>query len=111
MTLQEEMLVMIDDFTGGRTEFSEGMDILIKSVREEDRHIFKTLKMYLLNLYEEEVPLKQHAVQYRDRALFVIDKLQEVVRKHNCKLCMFLIRLILYKLESVGDMKSFKKYG
>lgn len=104
MTLQQKMMSRIDAH-GGIKDLVEFLHKFRLTVEEEHRPYCNNMIDYFSLLYEQKVPVEQHAVEYKDASLKTI----EVLQKYNTKkieTLTFLIELISFKLEAVSNIKN-----
>lgn len=103
--LQEKMKNKIDEFIG----INKLVDFLNRfrmTVRDEDKIYFNNMIDYFSLLYEIEVPVEQHAVEYKEASLKTINVLEKYNTKNKNQKLEFLINLINFKLKAVSNIKG-----
>ncbi|NVK51523.1 MAG: hypothetical protein HWD85_01215 [Flavobacteriaceae bacterium] len=75
-------------------------------VKEEDKIYFNNMIDYFSLLYQVEVPVEQHAVEYREATEKTINVLEKYNAKGANEKLEFLIDLINFKLEAVSNIKG-----
>ncbi|WP_299060099.1 hypothetical protein [uncultured Polaribacter sp.] len=105
MTLQQKMVKKINDF-GGLDLIVNFLEKFKLSVKDEDRIYFNNIIDYFSLLFEQEVPVEQHAVTYKEATIKSIEVLNFYNDKKQSKVLSFLIKLIKFKLEAVSNIKG-----
>ncbi|GAB7256647.1 hypothetical protein OBPA_11120 [Polaribacter sp. OB-PA-B3] len=105
MTLQQKMVKKINDF-GGLDLIVNFLEKFKLSVKDEDRIYFNNIIDYFSLLFEQEVPVEQHAVTYKEATIKSIEVLSFYNDKKQSKVLSFLIKLIKFKLEAVSNIKG-----
>ena len=105
MTLQQKMVKKINDF-GGLDLIVNFLEKFKLSVKDEDRIYFNNIIDYFSLLFEQEVPVEQHAVTYKEATLKSIEVLNYYNDLKKSETLYFLINLIQYKLEAVSNIKG-----
>ena len=105
MTLQTKMIQKIDEFSG----IEKLVDFLEKfktTVSEEDKVYFNNIIDYFSLLYQQEVPVEKHAVEYREATLKTVSVLEIYNENGRIENLNFLTNLIKFKLEAVSNIKG-----
>jgi hemerythrin-like domain-containing protein len=105
MTLQAKMINKIDNYVG----IDKLVDFLNRfrmTVDEEDKVYFNNMIDYFSLLFEQEVPVEQHAVEYRTASLKTIDIIEKYNAQKKSETLTFLSNLINFKLEAVSNIKG-----
>lgn len=107
MTLQDEMIQKIDAYVG-IDKLVEFMDRFRLTVSETDKIYFNNMIDYFSLLYDQKVPVEQHAVQYKEASLKTIEVIEKYNNKNNkeTESLTFLSNLINFKLEAVSNIKG-----
>ena len=85
------------------------MDFLEKfktTVSEEDKVYFNNIIDYFSLLYQQEVPVEKHAVEYREATLKTVSVLEIYNENGRIENLNFLTNLIKFKLEAVSNIKG-----
>ncbi len=105
MTLQQKMVKKINDF-GGIDPIVNFLEKFKLTVKDEDRIYFNNIIDYFSLLFEQEVPVEQHAVTYKEATLKSIEVLSYYNDLKKSETLFFLIKLIQFKLEAVSNIKG-----
>lgn len=105
MTLQQKMVKKINDF-GGLDLIVNFLEKFKLTVKDEDRIYFNNIIDYFSLLFEQEVPVEQHAVTYKEATLKSIEVLNYYNDLKKSETLFFLINLIQFKLEAVSNIKG-----
>lgn len=104
MTLQKKMMSKIDA-QGGIHDLVEFLNKFRLTVKEEHKPYCNNMIDYFSLLYQQEVPVEQHAVEYKEASLKTIEVLK-IYNKKDIEMLTFLIELITFKLEAVSNIKN-----
>ena len=105
MTLQNKLTDKIDEFMG----IDKIVDFLNRfrmTVKDEDKVYFNNMIDYFSLLFEQEVPVEQHAVEYREASLKTIAVIKKYNTESKSETLTFLSELISFKLEAVSNIKG-----
>ncbi|MGB0892464.1 MAG: hypothetical protein ACPGUU_08940 [Flavobacteriaceae bacterium] len=105
MTLQEQMVTKIKNHKG----IKELVDFLNKfrlTVSDADKIYFNNMIDYFSLLFEQEVPVEQHAVEYKEASLKTIEVIEKYNKNGKTETLSFLSNLIKFKLEAVSNIKG-----
>jgi hypothetical protein len=105
MSLQKQLVSKIDGFIG----INDLVDFLNKfrlTVSDEDKVYFNNMIDYFSLLYHQEVPVEQHAVEYREASLKTIQVIGKYNKENEFEKLNFLSNLITFKLEAVSNIKG-----
>jgi hemerythrin-like domain-containing protein len=105
MTLQEKMIGMIDNHSGIES-LVDFLNKFKRTVHESDRIYFNNMIDYFSLLYQQEVPVEQHAVEYKEASLKTISVLKKYNNDNKVEALTFLNDLITFKLEAVSNIKG-----
>lgn len=105
MTLQQKMIAKIDG-SGGIENLVNFLNKFRLTVDETDKIYFNNMIDYFSLLYEQEVPVEQHAVEYKEASLKTIEVLKKYNAEDTVVLLSFLQDLIVFKLEAVSNIKN-----
>ncbi len=105
MTLQQKMTAKIDA-NGGIDNLVDFLNKFRLTVHESDKIYFNNMIDYFSLLYQQEVPVEQHAVEYKEASLKTIEVLKTYNKDNTVALLSFLQDLIKYKLEAVSNIKN-----
>lgn len=105
MTLQEKMKLKIDE-SGGIESLVDFLNKFRLTVYESDKIYFNNMIDYFSLLYQQEVPVEQHAVEYKEASLKTIEILTKYNVDGKLELLTFLNNLIVFKLEAVSNIKN-----
>lgn len=105
MALQNKMTDKIDNYIG----IDKIVDFLNRfrmTVDEEDKVYFNNMIDYFSLLFQQEVPVEQHAVEYRAASLKTIEVISKYNTENKSETLTFLSDLISFKLEAVSNIKG-----
>ena len=105
MTLQNKMTEKIDNYIGIE-KIVEFLNRFRITVNEEDKVYFNNMIDYFSLLYQQDVPVEQHAVEYRAASLKTIEVLEKYNAQKKSETLTFLSDLINFKLEAVSNIKG-----
>lgn len=105
MTLQQKMIAKIDG-SGGIDNLVNFLNKFRLTVDESDKLYFNNMIDYFSLLYDQEVPVEQHAVEYKEASLKTIEVLKKYNKDGKSELLTFLNDLIVFKLEAVSNIKN-----
>lgn len=105
MTLQQKMKLKIDE-SGGIENLVDFLNKFRLTVHESDKIYFNNMIDYFSLLYQQEVPVEQHAVEYKEASLKTIEVLNKYNVDGKLELLTFLNNLIVFKLEAVSNIKN-----
>jgi len=105
MTLQHKLTTRIDDYIG-----IDKIVLFLKrfkmTVKDEDKIYFNNMIDYFTLLFQQEVPVEQHAIEYRAASLKTIEVIKKYNTENNSEILSFLSGLINFKLEAVSNIKK-----
>jgi len=105
MRLQQKMIIKIDE-SGGIENLVDFLNKFRLTVHESDKIYFNNMIDYFSLLYQQEVPVEQHAVEYKEASLKTIEVLNKYNEDGTLELLTFLNNLIVFKLEAVSNIKN-----
>ncbi|MDT7831967.1 hypothetical protein RQM59_06220 [Flavobacteriaceae bacterium S356] len=105
MTLQQKMMAKIDE-SGGIENLVDFLNKFRLTIHESDKIYFNNMIDYFSLLYQQEVPVEQHAVEYKEASLKTIEILNKYNKDDTLELLTFLNNLIVFKLEAVSNIKN-----
>jgi len=76
------------------------------TVKDEDKIYFNNMIDYFTLLFQQEVPVEQHAIEYRAASLKTIEVIKKYNTENNSEILSFLSGLINFKLEAVSNIKK-----
>jgi hypothetical protein len=105
MALQDKMIAKIDAY-GGIEELVGFLNKFRLTVQDADRIYMNNMIDYFSLLYEQTVPVEQHAIEYKEASLKTIAVIEKYNQKHSSETLTFLSDLIKFKLEAVSNIKG-----
>ena len=105
MALQDKMKKKIDDFIGIK-ELVNFLNKFRLTVKDEDKIYFNNMIDYFSLLYEQKVPVEQHAVEFKEASLKTVSVLNNYNKESKSETLTFLANLINFKLEAVSNIKG-----
>lgn len=105
MTLQEQMITKINNHSGIK-DLVVFLNKFRLTVNDEDKIYFNNMIDYFSLLFEQEVPVEQHAVEYKEASLKTIEVLEKYNKNGKTESLNFLSNLIRFKLEAVSNIKG-----
>ncbi|WP_144894420.1 hypothetical protein [Lutibacter sp. Hel_I_33_5] len=94
------------DEHGGIEKVVEFLNSFRLTVNEDDKIYFNNMIDYFSLLFQQTVPVEQHAVEYREASLKTIEVINEYNKENTCETLSFLSELITFKLQSVVNLKE-----
>ena len=105
MTLQESLMLKIDDFCGIES-LVNFLEKFKNTVNKSDKIYFNNIIDYFSLFYEQVIPVEKHAVEFKEATLKTVSILEFYNEDKNCETLSFLINLINFKLEAVSNIKG-----
>jgi len=103
MSLQEQMILKIDQFCGIE-ELSKDLEQLRNYTTE--KKWFDNINFYFNSLYTQTVDVESHAVEYRQATVNTIEFLENFNKGRDFPTVNFLIYIINYKLSYVAGIRK-----